>query len=637
MKFYVLITLSKRSIAFNYYRDDSDGHAIRPFDGLCPAPLAVYSHGSAMEIGENALKAAKRGSEGAFTNIFELAQQEGTFDFNGNRYPYNKLLFHAIEFALRHFLKSTLFNISGDLETNRATMNISLNFGPDMEDKDKLYVRQLLKDGGYGNVHELDYNRMAVDALKDSFSKPNVLIVNSDGEDLYCRLYDRESLAPRSSAVSCLAGCGKDPRLDRVINKIKEDIAEENPWADFDASMNLISAAAQSFLDSNRTSINANLQLSDGNRYSYYLTRTGLDSIATNDHNFRTELKSAMDVLNVDPSLTAVILKGNTCNQYFRTQFGYLFNQISEIKGTVDEKVRTRIIQHLESQTDDRSPAVTPSKQKTIPEPIQPTSLPNVDMRVWNRKKREILAEAKGKARMPNYNYTGAVDILKQFMLEAHQAGVSDFDVELNPFLAEWQSKVKVVETKRQDPQKQNENTVDTFQTGSESREKIKKARVTLADANSKRRGGNPTAAVAILRKLEFELHRSNIHDLDEKISQALKECGSLASETVESKPKSTATTSASAAQKLLEQGKFVEAKRAFAQEGNSEMVKISTQLIRHKRDLDNYSAQLSTASKATAEGIITRLKAIKEIYRQANLDTSKIDKLINSYKNKGK
>ncbi len=637
MKFYVLITLSKRSIAFNYYRDDSDGHAIRPFDGLWPAPLAVYSHGSAMEIGENALKAAKRGSEGAFTNIFELAQQEGTFDFNGNRYPYNKLLFHAIEFALRHFLKSTLFNISGDLETNRATMNISLNFGPDMEDKDKLYVRQLLKDGGYGNVHELDYNRMAVDALKDSFSKPNVLIVNSDGEDLYCRLYDRESLAPRSSAVSCLAGCGKDPRLDRVINKIKEDIAEENPWADFDASMDLISAAAQSFLDSNRTSINANLQLSDGNRCSYYLTRTGLDSIATNDHNFRTELKSAMDVLNVDPSLTAVILKGNTCNQYFRTQFGYLFNQISEIKGTVDEKVRTRIIQHLESQTDDRSPAVTPSKQKTIPEPIQPTSLPNVDMRVWNRKKREILAEAKGKARMPNYNYTGAVDILKQFMLEAHQAGVSDFDVELNPFLAEWQSKVKVVETKRQDPQKQNENTVDTFQTGSESREKIKKARVTLADANSKRRGGNPTAAVAILRKLEFELHRSNFHDLDEKISQALKECGSLASETVESKPKSTATTSASAAQKLLEQGKFVEAKRAFAQEGNSEMVKISTQLIRHKRDLDNYSAQLSTASKATAEGIITRLKAIKEIYRQANLDTSKIDKLINSYKNKGK
>ena len=45
MKYYVVISITHTTIAFHYYRDDSDDRRLRTFDGVWPAPLAVYCHG----------------------------------------------------------------------------------------------------------------------------------------------------------------------------------------------------------------------------------------------------------------------------------------------------------------------------------------------------------------------------------------------------------------------------------------------------------------------------------------------------------------------------------------------------------------------------------------------------------------
>jgi len=189
MKYYVVISITHTTIAFHYYRDDSDDRRLRTFDGVWPAPLAVYCHGSQIEVGEDAAVAARRGAEGAFSDIFSLARTDGVFDYNGTKYSYEKLLFHAIEACLKRFLKNTLFNRAGDIETNRAGMPVFLNFGPDITDGERDYVLELLRAGGYGNLREIDYNRLAINAVQRQIRHNSVVMIMSDGTDLYCTAY----------------------------------------------------------------------------------------------------------------------------------------------------------------------------------------------------------------------------------------------------------------------------------------------------------------------------------------------------------------------------------------------------------------------------------------------------------------
>lgn len=637
MTSYVLISLAKRSIAFSYYRDDSDSRVIRPFDGQWPAPLAIFSRGSSMEIGRDALQAAQRGVEGAYTDIFQIAQQDGTFEFCGNRYPLNKLLLLAIESTLRRFFRTTLFNMAGDLEANRATMHISLNFSPDIEDKDRQYVLKLLRDGGYGNVHELDYNMMAVRALKDALGKPNALIVHSDGTDLYCRLYERESQELKDKGAACIEGCGKDPRLERACKAIIKDISQDNPYADIDSSMDAIRTAAQQFVESESPSVNAVITTSDGVRCHYYLTRATIDSAATVGRNLTDNLKTAMSEMGVEAARTVVILRGRkTCNAYFRSQFNALFNDIVELTGADEDKVQAQIIEHISTAP---------------PLSLLPLSLPREERRnPWNRKMKVTLVEAKAKAKEPLCDYANAVNLLQGFLAEAHNAGVYDFDDRLNPYIAEWQSRCRegrrpgVLPTSPNPPKPPKDAqeavatpvVIATPTPKLDAKKTLRDARVALAEINCQlRSGGDKAAAMENLSKLQARLHIHDIHDLDTKIEQVLSAC---AHATPEASPRVTkATAPASPVHKLLQEGKFVEAKRQFAASGESDMVRLCASLIRASRDFGSLSAQLPNASKASAENAILRLEAIRKTYRQAHLDTTPISRLINSYKAKAK
>ena len=128
------------------------------------------------------------------------------FDYNGTKYSYEKLLFHAIEACLKRFLKNTLFNRAGDLETNRAGMPVFLNFGPDITDGERDYVLELLRAGGYGNLREIDYNRLAINAVQRQIRHNSVVMIMSDGTDLYCTAYSTREYSNEQPRRACLKG-----------------------------------------------------------------------------------------------------------------------------------------------------------------------------------------------------------------------------------------------------------------------------------------------------------------------------------------------------------------------------------------------------------------------------------------------
>jgi len=626
MKYYVVISITHTTIAFHYYRDDSDDRRLRTFDGVWPAPLAVYCHGSQIEVGEDAAVAARRGVEGAFSDIFSLARTDGVFDYNGTKYSYEKLLFHAIEACLKRFLKNTLFNRAGDLETNRAGMPVFLNFGPDITDGERDYVLELLRAGGYGNLREIDYNRLAINAVQRQIRHNSVVMIMSDGTDLYCTAYSTREYSNEQPRRACLKWKGGDPRLVKAIGIIKGDIQKDNPWVEFsDIDLQNIEEEARAFIDSGKVSASVRITVSDGTSGQAYLTKAAVALSA--DADLRTRLRIMLDDMGLAPESTTAILKGeNTCNEFFRSQLNPFFSELLELQGDTGESVRDTILDYIISAR----PNIVRPVGATVPS--APMSVPDAPMsdekyRYWSREKRIRLAEAKAKARQPNFNYKAAIEMVETLKDGLKIAGISEFNDELNHWIDDW--KARLVEADDRTVTRVNKKSLLDL---------VKKA----GDAARKLSDSLEQTSGEAARKLSDSVGQTS-GEAARRFSGFMEQTAGRfrAPATPRPAPASQAPSVVrpavspdAPATELMKAGRFMEAKRKFALERNSAMAELCTKLINVSRDVTRLRSQANMATHAMAPTALNTLGNARALYVQAGLDVADIDQLILKYSN---
>ncbi len=626
MKYYVVISITHTTIAFHYYRDDSDDRRLRTFDGVWPAPLAVYCHGSQIEVGEDAAVAARRGVEGAFSDIFSLARTDGVFDYNGTKYSYEKLLFHAIEACLKRFLKNTLFNRAGDLETNRAGMPVFLNFGPDITDGERDYVLELLRAGGYGNLREIDYNRLAINAVQRQIRHNSVVMIMSDGTDLYCTAYSTREYSNEQPRRACFKGKGGDPRLVKAIGIIKGDIQKDNPWVEFsDIDLQNIEEEARAFIDSGKVSASVRITVSDGTSGQAYLTKAAVALSA--DADLRTRLRIMLDDMGLAPESTTAILKGeNTCNEFFRSQLNPFFSELLELQGDTGESVRDTILDYIISAR----PNIVRPVGATVPS--APMSVPDAPMsdekyRYWSREKRIRLAEAKAKARQPNFNYKAAIEMVETLKDGLKIAGISEFNDELNHWIDDW--KARLVEADDRTVTRVNKKSLLDL---------VKKA----GDAARKLSDSLEQTSGEAARKLSDSVGQTS-GEAARRFSGFMEQTAGRfrAPATPRPAPASQAPSVVrpavspdAPATELMKAGRFMEAKRKFALERNSAMAELCTKLINVSRDVTRLRSQANMATHAMAPTALNTLGNARALYVQAGLDVADIDQLILKYSN---
>ena len=92
-----------------------------------------------------AIDEAMKQNPHAYTDVFQAMKTVGTYKYKGNEYHYNTLLKNAIEKYLKHFFDSVLFGQNGRLEQNIASMPLCFVFNSDIDENERLFVRNLLQ------------------------------------------------------------------------------------------------------------------------------------------------------------------------------------------------------------------------------------------------------------------------------------------------------------------------------------------------------------------------------------------------------------------------------------------------------------------------------------------------------------
>ena len=180
----------------------------------------------------------------------------------------------------------------------------------------------------------------------------------------------------------------------------------------------------------------------------------------------------------------------------------------------------------------------------------------------------------------------------------------------------------KTVEPKKEDPQKYQ-----------------REVRTQIAEAKAKIRKGDLSSAITSLSSLRKIMNDKGLYDFDKSIDEVLNTVNIPAKSGSTEKKVATPSTAkkVSEAERLLASGKFPEAKRAFASEGNSAMAQICSELIKSKRTITLYQSGLESARRSTnmttAATAIRELSSILKIYKTHNIDSATLEGLINNYK----
>lgn len=156
------------------------------------------------------------------------------------------------------------------------------------------------------------------------------------------------------------------------------------------------------------------------------------------------------------------------------------------------------------------------------------------------------------------------------------------------------------------------------------------------ADIKALARTGRMDDARIALHKLETRLHRDELKEFDAALTDIRKQYG-LENAGAVKKEENPAKKKKSEAKMLLQKGLFAEAKRIFAEEGNSEMAQACSKLIRAKRNIASYVNGIDSVRRSrnmtSKQNAIRELENCSALYRLYNLETAEIEQLIEQYK----
>lgn len=444
--------------------------------------------------------------------------------------------------------------------------------------------------------------------------------------DLYCTAYSTREYSNEQPRRACLKGKGGDPRLVKAIGIIKGDIQKDNPWVEFsDIDLQNIEEEARAFIDSGKVSASVRITVSDGTSGQAYLTKAAVALSA--DADLRTRLRIMLDDMGLAPESTTAILKGeNTCNEFFRSQLNPFFSELLELQGDTGESVRDTILDYIISAR----PNIVRPVGATVPS--APMSVPDAPMsdekyRYWSREKRIRLAEAKAKARQPNFNYKAAIEMVETLKDGLKIAGISEFNDELNHWIDDW--KARLVEADDRTVTRVNKKSLLDL---------VKKA----GDAARKLSDSLEQTSGEAARKLSDSVGQTS-GEAARRFSGFMEQTAGRfrAPATPRPAPASQAPSVVrpavspdAPATELMKAGRFMEAKRKFALERNSAMAELCTKLINVSRDVTRLRSQANMATHAMAPTALNTLGNARALYVQAGLDVADIDQLILKYSN---
>lgn len=659
MNFCILIELSKERISFLYSRSDSDNGFV-PFVEQSPLPLAIYCSGNQMEIGQFAVDEANKHNPDATVDVFGKMRDGGTFRYRGAEIPNNMLLYNAIQHYLASFFDSTLIGQMGRLEQNVATMPICFLFNADIDENERLFVKDSFRKSGFANVGTRDFDRLVMRTSKAASAYS--ICVTSNGEDLFVNIYDQKEHCIESRLIR---DRGRDPRMKVAIDKLWDSIGYDNYYLKIEKERPILEQVAERFLDSGNTSLNENVVLSDGNAYNVSLYLSELEQFSVRDDG-----KAIYDVLRslaekgIKTSDCTIFLQGKAAhNSFFSNMFKKEFDKVISVDNAMHADILAALLKEIESldykiadkeeggtvappppppppPTDSKEQSEKKPEPPVIQEPVPPTLRDKHDLKVLKITIGTYIA---------NGNIEQAKKDIQAFTQRMHDKGVIAFDTELKALSDQLPTqKVPKQPAKPSSPSKPKDVSAEPPTKRDERDMKMLRMEVSTYLHNGETRKIKP--AVQAFRQ---KMHDKGIHAFDQELltlekgekpqqapSQA-KPKAPTSSNAPTSTPKKAAKPAAKPTidegTKLMRAEDFKGARDWFRANGQRAKADDCTTIIHWLRFQSVYESELSvtieTKNRDKARARAKEIKGIITLYDKYGVDSSALAKLADAYK----
>ncbi len=393
----VVITLSHRTIAFEYNQNGADG-LLLPFPETSnPEALSFYCEADRVVVGNGGRVALEAGKSGAFSDYFELIKQGQTFKYAGADLSHQYLLLHALEDRFRVFFRSILIN-KGTLDDNRSTMPLLFVLENDIQTNERRVVEDLFRNAGYGCMAFTPADDYVQRLAAERRPGQRVLSAWSDGTDLILSLMFPDG----SRKMLSLPGLGTDPRIRHVVEKLYDDLKSEL-WTTLEDEQEYLTRVGREFIMSKAPELDGTVILSDGMEHSIYLSKIWLNSIPMPESDrLQRALASFLEENGcTDRTPVVLLLRGAlTGNDYFKQQLSNGFGEVVEI----DDALQAQLNKLMVTQP------ITPSEISTIPPPPLP---PPTDEEEERKRKAQEWLERAEKAFLNGQNEQGDTYINK--------------------------------------------------------------------------------------------------------------------------------------------------------------------------------------------------------------------------------
>lgn len=656
MNYCILVTISRNTISFRYYRTDGDNRFVDFMqDGGGEMPFAIECVGNEFVIGKSALDSAtQKLAPNAFANIFDACKESRTFRFAGRDEQLNKLPFYAIKYYINKILQNCFYGVVGNIDSNVSKLPLLFLFAPELDTDKKLFISSPFEKGGFQNMCSISYHQLLLPVVMESLPEKQrakvAIMVSVDKNDLLLQLYDAVTGETIMDSIR-IEGQGSDPRLKQAMDLIWAGLFNYN-YQPREPEEDILREAALRFLNSNERMDNNELCMSDGSMQDYCLSRDDLDMSVIGEANrlVSHHLNEALNNKGLNVKQCQVVLVGKAATDYFENIFGQmaLAYPVRKITEKVKNLMLDRLLGLVKKAGYDVSKlfSLTP---KVIEEPIVckeatvASELPVEDVAVPTpadkRKVRVMVADINAKLRGNDTN--GAYVVYVELKEWVTQKGFTEWDADLSK-LAETMGSMKKNE---KEASKKREKLSSVTKSVADSSKKatnvdLKKLQREFhretAEIKALARTGRKDDARIALYKLEARLHLDDIKEFDAALTDIKKQYGLENVGTVK-KEVETAKKKKSEAEMLLQKGLFAEAKRNFAEEGNSEMAQACSKLIRAKRNIASYVSGVDSVRRSrnmtSKQNAIKELENCSALYRMYGLETAEIEQLIEQYR----
>ena len=236
-----------------------------------------------------------------------------------------------------------------------------------------------------------------------------------------------------------------------------------------------------------------------------------------------------------------------------------------------------------------------------------------------------------------------------------HEQNVHDWDVEINSIMANMplSEEKTMVDLNRQPEDTPRNEEIMVAVSQVDPKKYQREVRTTIAEIKGKIRIKDYSTVDILISSLKSKLHKVGVFDYDGQIEEVKKEIVIAAPQPIamprfeakakpqidNAKVKTDAKTvnKLSPAEKLLSQGKFADAKRMFASEGDSKMAQVCSDFIKSKRAIEQFKmgleAVMRNRNRTTIVNALRDLEKYQKLYKQYDVEYNELEIIINNYK----